>query len=67
MLRKNADLHRFFVFFILDEGRILQEARQRLREFIMKTSALALIEAVSFYVGVHHKRYKWIAGLAPKY
>jgi len=33
----------------------------------MKTSALALIEAVSFYVGVHHKRYKRIAGLAPKY
>jgi len=30
--------------------------------FIMKTSALALIEAVSFYGGVHHKRYKCIAG-----
>ena len=34
----------------------------RLREFLMKTIALALIEAVSFYGGVHHKRYKWIAG-----
>jgi len=31
-------------------------------ELIMKKSPLALIAAVSFCGGVHHKRYKWIAG-----
>jgi hypothetical protein len=32
--------------------------------FLMKMSAIALIEAVSFYGGVHHKRYKRIAGIS---
>jgi DNA-binding protein len=35
-------------------------------EVLMKAKALALIEAVSFYGGVRHKRYKRIAGNSSK-